>query len=72
MALKIERILSPLIGHFMAKMALRSQCERLGITPDQLEIHHLDALSEHIGSALTCSGYNDDIRRIIDSIKMIG
>ncbi|MCK4790299.1 MAG: hypothetical protein KAV87_41565 [Desulfobacteraceae bacterium] len=66
---KIERLLSPLIGDFMAKMAMKSQCKGLGITPDEIGPQHLDDLAKKIGEALAFHGHKEETDRIVATIK---
>jgi hypothetical protein len=65
---QIERLLSPLIGDFIAKMAVKSQCKSLGITPDQISAQHLDPLSKKIGDALAFHGHKGEASNIIRKI----
>jgi hypothetical protein len=71
-ASKIEAFLSPLVGDFIAKMALKSQCKSLGITPDQITPQNLDALSKKIGDALAFHGHQNEVDMIVKRIKTIG
>lgn len=66
---KIERLLSPLVGEFIAKMALKSQCKSLGITPDGIGPGHLDALSKKIGDALAFHGHKNEAASIVKKIS---
>jgi hypothetical protein len=68
-AQKIEALLSPMVGGFMAKMALKSQCKSLGITPDEIGRQHLDALSKKIGDALAFHGHKGEADRVVAKIK---
>jgi hypothetical protein len=68
-AQKIEALLSPLVGGFMAKMALKSQCKSIGITPEEIGPQHLGALSKKIGDALAFHGHKGEADRVIASIK---
>ena len=68
-AIKIEELLSPLVGDLMAKMALKSQCKSLGIIPDEIAPQHLDQLASKIGFALSIQGHKDDAEHIISTIN---
>ena len=70
-AIKIENLLSPLVGDLMARMALKSQCKSLGITPDEIAPQHLDQLASKIGFALSIQGHKDDAENIISTINSI-
>jgi hypothetical protein len=66
---KIERILTPVVGGFVAKITVRSQCKSLGITPDEIGIQHLDKLSGKIGAALAFHGHKQEADKITGIIK---
>jgi hypothetical protein len=68
---KIEDLLSPMVGDFIAKMALKSQCKSLGITPDQIGPQHLDDLSDKVGQALSFHGHKEDVEKISALIRRI-
>lgn len=68
-AVKIENLLSPLVGDLMAKMALKSQCKSLGIVPEEIAPQHLDQLASKIGFALSIQGHKDDAENIISTIN---
>ena len=68
-AIKIEKLLSPLVGDLMAKMALKSQCKSLGIVPDEIAPQHLEQLASKIGFALSIQGHKDDAEHIISTIN---
>jgi len=70
-ATKIEALLSPLIGDFLAKMAVKSQCKSLGITPEDIGQQHLDPLAKKISDALAFQGHKDGIDKIVQRIKNI-
>jgi hypothetical protein len=66
---QIERLLSPLVGDFVAKMAVKSQCKSLGITPDQIARQNLAELSKKIGDALAFHGHKSEANKIVGIIK---
>jgi hypothetical protein len=66
---QIERLLSPLVGDFVAKMAVKSQCKSLGITPDEIRQQDLEALSKKIGDALAFHGHKNEADKIVGMIK---
>ena len=69
---KIEKLLEPLVGGFVGKMAVKSQCKSLGITPDEIGPQHLDQLSKKIGAALSSQGHSDQAESIIRKIRTMG
>ena len=68
---EIERLLSPLVGDFVGKMAIKSQCKSLGIGPEDIGPQHLDALSKKIGNALAFHGHKTEADRIVQRIKSL-
>ena len=71
-AQNIEKLLEPLVGGFVGKMAVKSQCKSLGITPDDIGPQHLDALSKKIGAALAFHGHKSEADSIVRKIKTMG
>ena len=69
---KIEELLEPLVGAFVGKMAVKSQCKSLGITPDEIGPQHLEPLSKKIGAALASQGHSDQADSIVRKIKTMG
>jgi hypothetical protein len=59
LAKKIEKLLEPIVGDFIAKAAVKAQCKSIGTTPDDLQTYHLEPLSKKIESALRIYGYED-------------
>ena len=70
-AQNIEKLLEPLVGGFVGKMAIKSQCKSLGISPDDIGPQHLDALSKKIGAALSSQGHASEADSIIRKIKSL-
>ena len=71
-AQKIEKLLEPLVGGFVGKMAVKSQCKSLGITPDEIGPQHLEPLSKKIGAALASQGHSAEADTIIRKIRTMG
>ncbi len=70
-ASKIESLLTPLVGDFMSKMAVKSQCKSLGIAPEQIAPQHLDGLAQKIGLALSVSVDQGKVNSIVQQIKSL-
>ena len=68
-AAQIESLLSPLVGDFVAKMAVKSQCKSLGIIPEEIDQKNLEALSKKIGDALAFHGHKNEAEKIVGKIK---
>lgn|GEM_PF-2089141 len=66
---KIEKLLSPLVGDLMAKMALKSQCKSLGIVPEDIGLQHLQPLATKIGFALAIHGHREKAENIVSIIN---
>lgn len=66
---QIEAILTPLVGEFVAKMAVKSQCKSLGIAPEDIGVQHLEPLSKKIGAALAFHGKDAESQVIITKIR---
>lgn len=52
-AKKIQAILVPLLGEFMANGVLKKQSELLGVTEESLEMKHILPLAENIKKGLS-------------------
>ncbi len=70
-ASKIESLLTPLVGDFMSKMAVKSQCKKLGITPEQISKQHLDGLAKQIGLAISINVDKPTVDKIVNQIKSL-
>lgn len=70
-AQKIFDILAPIIGELMSKGAIRSQCNRLGITEDSIQKKDLLQISEGIRKAMMLFVGTDGARQISDRINKI-
>jgi hypothetical protein len=68
---KIKGIISPLVGDFIAKKAVESQCKSLGITPDAISAQHLDALAKKFQNAMAFYGYKSEAENIAKAIKSL-
>ena len=66
---QIEQILAPVVGDFMAKMAVKAQCKSLGITPDNITIAHLPDLAQKIGDAMAFMGKREQSESIVGRIQ---
>ena len=65
----IEKLLSPLVGDFVAKMAVKSQCRAIGITPEDIGPQHLPDLARKIGAALAFQGKKAEAEGIVKKIE---
>lgn len=67
-AQKIFDILAPIIGDLMSKGALRSQCNKLGITEESIQRKDLTQISEGIRKAMMLFVGSDGARQISERI----
>ena len=65
----IEKLLSPLVGGFVAKMAVKSQCRAIGITPEDIGPQHLSELAQKIGAAIAFQGKKAEADGIVKKIQ---
>ena len=70
-AAQIFSILSPLIGELMAKGAIRSQCNKIGITEESIQKQHLATLAAGVRKALTLFVGSEGASQIENRIKLI-
>lgn len=67
-AQSIFELLSPVIGELMSKGAIRSQCNRLGISEEMIKREHVDIIAEGIRKAMLLFVGGDGARQISDRI----
>ena len=68
----IEKLLAPIVGDFVARMAVKSQCRAIGITPEDIGPQHLPDLAKKIGATLAFQGKKveaESIARKINSMR---
>jgi hypothetical protein len=70
-AQRIYDILSPLIGEFMAKGAIRNQCQKLGIHEDSIKKENLEPISSGLKKGLVIFVGPDGAMKIADSITAL-
>lgn len=67
-AQKIFDLLSPVIGELMSKGAIRSQCNRLGISEEMIKRDHIESIAEGIRKSMLLFVGGDGARQISDRI----
>jgi hypothetical protein len=70
-AQKIYEIISPVVGELMAKGALKSQCNRIGITEEGIKNSDLNPLAENFQKGLIIFLGSDGASQIAAKIKML-
>lgn len=68
---KIKNVISPLVGDFIAKKAVESQCKAIGITPDTISAQHLEPLAKKFENAMAFYGYKNEAENIAKAIRSI-
>lgn len=68
---KIKGLISPLVGDFIAKKAVESQCKAIGITPEAISAQHLDVLAKKFENAMAFYGYKNEAENIAKAIRSI-
>ena len=68
---RIQALLEPLVGAFVARRAVNFQCKSMGITPEQIGPSNLAALADKIGRALEVQGKQADAKAIVERIRSL-
>lgn len=66
---QIERLISPIVGDFIAKITLNFQCRALNIEAENVGPEHLEELSHKIGHALEVQGKQKEAEEIAEKIR---
>ncbi len=69
MAQDIERMLSNVMGDFIATATLKKNCDLIGTTPDCLTVDQLPALAEKIEKSVAFFNNADTARELAEKIK---
>jgi hypothetical protein len=70
-AQEIEKILSGVLGEFIAKATVKKNCELIGTTPDTLTMDQLPALAEKIDKSVAFFSKEASTRDVSDKIRSI-
>jgi len=70
-AKSIFELLSPIIGELMAKGAIRSQCNKLGISEEMIQKKDMATISEGIGKAMMLFIGTEGAKQLVEKIKKI-
>lgn len=71
LAQDIERMLSSVMGDFIATATLKKNCELIGTSPDNLSVAELPALSEKIEKSIAFFNNADTAKEIAEKIKSL-
>lgn len=73
LAQEIERMLSDILGEFIAKATVKKNCELIGATPDTITASQLPELAEKIEKSVAFFSKDtsaSDVKERIKSIKV--
>lgn len=68
---QVVSLLEPHIGKIMAKASVKTQCKKIGITPEQLSSAHLKEFTEQLESGLVVFVGNEKAEVIIKKIEQM-
>jgi hypothetical protein len=71
LAQEIEKILSDILGEFIAKATVKKNCELIGTTPDTLTADQLPELAEKIDKSVAFFSGEGEASGVGDKIKSI-
>jgi hypothetical protein len=73
LAQEIEKMLSDILGEFIAKATVKKNCELIGATPDTITVSQLPELAEKIEKSVAFFSKDtsaSDVKERIKSIKV--
>jgi len=68
---EIDRMLSSVMGDFIATATLKKNCELIGTSPDNLSAAELPALAEKIEKSIAFFNNADTARELAEKIKAL-
>ena len=71
LAQEIEKILAEEVGEFIARAAVKKNCELIGTTPDTLTADQLPELAEKIDKSVSFFSGKDVGTNLADKIKSL-
>lgn len=71
LAQEIEKILSEILGEFIAKATVKKNCELIGTTPDTLTVDQLPELADKIDKSVAFFSGEGDASGVAEKIKAI-
>jgi hypothetical protein len=69
LAQEIDRLLSSVMGDFIATATLKKNCDLIGTTPEDLTADQLPALAEKIEKSVAFFNDEDTARKLAEQIK---
>ena len=72
LAKEIEDILTPVMGRFIARTTVKVQCEKMGVSPEQLRPCHMDELASRIEKIINVYGVGAEVGDRIRALKEEG
>jgi hypothetical protein len=70
-AQEVEKILTDVLGEFIAKATVKKNCELIGTTPDTLTVDQLPALAEKIDKSVAFFSKEASASGVTEKIKAI-
>lgn len=68
---QIVELLAPAIGKNMALASVKSNCKKLGITPEELSLRHINDFINHITPGLNLFAGNDFAEKTTAKIRQL-
>lgn len=67
----IVEILEPVVGKNMAIASVKTQCKKMGISPEALSKEHIDVLIKYLQPAIKVFAGHGHMDRIIEQINVL-
>ena len=68
---QIVEILEPVVGKNMAIASVKTQCKKMGISPEELSKGHIDELLKYLQPAIKVFAGHGHLERIIENINQL-
>ena len=68
---QIVEMLEPIVGKNMAIASVKIQCNKMGVSPEQLSKEHIDGLIKYLQPAIKVFAGQAHTERVIEKIKQL-
>jgi hypothetical protein len=68
---QIVEILEPVVGKNMAIASVKTQCKKIGVSPEELSKEHIDNLIKNLQPAIKVFAGHGHMERIIEKINQL-
>ena len=68
---QIVELLEPIVGKNMAIASVKIQCNKMGVSPEQLSKEHIDGLIKYLQPAIKVFAGQAHTDRVIEKIKQL-